>query len=184
MGLLRNPLPVILFSGMISSDRQLFEECTHILEAEYGSVDSASGPMPWETTAYYRDEMGPNLYRKFIFFRELIDPGELASVKIFTNSIEDRFTLHGTNGSRRRINIDPGYLTESKVVLASTKDFAHRIYIGNGIYAEVTLRYSSRERSFLACDHTYFDFRTEDYRMIFNAARNVLRKTLKEQRWE
>ncbi len=86
------------------------------------------------------------------------------------------------SGIRRRINLDPGYITEAKVVLASTKDFSHRVYIGENIYAEVTLRYSSKERSFTSCDHTFFDFRTEAYRLLFNTARYLLRERLKQIR--
>ena len=179
MGEIKNPIPAKLFAGMISSDPALFDECAGMLSAEYGAIDFASDVKPWNITDYYRDEMGPHLYRKFIFFNKLIDPGALSSIKIFTNSIEKRLFLSAAAGSRRRINIDPGYVTEAKVVLASTKDFSHRLYIGGNIYAEVTLSYSSSERSFMHLPHTYFDFRMESYKMLFNAARDMLREALK-----
>jgi hypothetical protein len=179
MGTMRNPIPAKLFAGMLASNPELFDECAGLLCAEFGPVDHESDAVLWDNTDYYRDEMGPRLYRKFIFFKELIDPAGLAAAKIFTNRIEERYCLKGTAGPRRRINIDPGYVTEAKVVLATTKDFSHRIYIGENIYAEVTLRYSSKERSFTACDHTYFDFRTESYRLLFNTARDLLREALK-----
>jgi len=134
--------------------------------------------MPWEVTSYYHEEMGSSIFRKFIFLQELMDPGKLAGVKLLTNAIEERYSLTSQSGSRRRINIDPGYVTEAKVVLATTKDFSHRVYIGSGIYAEVTLRYSSREETFTVLDHTYFDFRTIEYRELFNRARNMLRQNL------
>ncbi len=178
MGLLRTPLPAKLFIGMLSADCELLSSCADILSAEYGPIDLVTDSMRWETTDYYREEMGTGLYRKFIFFAELIDPGFLPSVKRFTNAIEDRFALHTGSGSRRRVNLDPGYVTEAKVVLASTKDFAHRLYIGDGIYGEVTLRYNSKEHSFQTLDHTYFDFRTEQYRILFKKAREILRSEL------
>lgn len=180
MGLLRTPLHAKLFIGMLSPESGLLSACADILSAEYGPLDLESEIMPWEITDYYREEMGSGIRRKFIFFSTLIDPGSLPAVKRFTNAVEDRFAQPGPSGSRRRINLDPGYVTEAKVVLASTKDFAHRVYIGDGIYGEVTLRYSSREHSFGILDHTYFDFRTEQYRLLFNRARDILRSGLNQ----
>ena len=182
MGVIRDPIPAKLFAGMLSPESALLDDCVDLLCDAYGPLDYESDVMPWNTTDYYRDEMGTVIYRKFIFFKELVDPGALAAVKNFTNGIEERYSLRMPSGIRRRINLDPGYITEAKVVLASTKDFSHRVYIGENIYAEVTLRYSSKERSFTACDHTYFDFRTEAYRILFNTARDLLRERLKQIR--
>ncbi len=179
MGAIRTPIPVKLFTGILSSERALFDECTRILSAEFGPVDYASGDMPWDMTDYYRDEMGDGLFRRFVFFKELADPGLLSAVKVFSNNIEKCFSVKTPSGERRRINLDPGYVSEAKVVLATTKDYAHRIYIGNNIYAEVTLRYSSKENSFTDCDYTYFDFRTGSYKALFNAAREKLREELR-----
>ncbi len=178
MGQIRTALPAKLFIGMLSPEPLFFSECAAIMCAEYGPIDLESDVMPWEITDYYREELGSRIFRKFIFLKELIDPATLSKIKLFTNTIEDRFALPASPGSRRRINIDPGYLTEAKVVLASTKDFSHRLYIGENIYAEVTLKYSSNERSFIALDHTYFDFRTDIYKKLFNKARNILREGL------
>jgi hypothetical protein len=182
MGIIRNPIPAKLFTGMLSPEPALLDECAGLLSAAYGPIDYESDVMPWDTTDYYQDEMGSVIYRKFVFFKELIDPGALAAVKKISHGIEERYSLNIPSGIRRRINLDPGYVTEAKVVLASTKDFSHRVYIGENIYAEVTLRYSSKERSFTACDHTFFDFRTETYRLLFNRARDLLRKQLKQLR--
>lgn len=182
MGVIRTPLPVKLFTGMFSPEPALFEECAGLLSASYGPIDLESDVLPWNTTDYYRDEMGAQLYRKFIFFKEIVDPERLSEIKIFTNNIEKQFSLMTATGSSRRINVDPGYVTEAKVVLATTKDFSHRVYIGNNIYAEVTLQYSSKERTFIASDHTYFDFRTDAYRLLFNSARDMLREGLRQMR--
>ncbi len=174
MGIIRNPLPVKLFTGVLSSEPALFDECAALICAVYGPVDYETDVLPWDITDYYRSEMGTSIFRKFIFFKELANPGSLAAVKVFTNGIEERFS----SGMQRRVNLDPGYVTEAKVVLATTKDFSHRVYIGEGIYAEATLRYSTKEKSFKSCDHTYYDFRTEIYKNTFNAARNLLREEL------
>jgi hypothetical protein len=145
----------------------------------YGPIDLASEVLPWENTAYYRDEMGDHIVRKFIFFERLIDPNELSRIKAFTIGLESRFAVQKGTIPQRRINLDPGYLTEAKVVLSTTKDFAHRIYIGNSIYAEVTLRYSNSARRFVPFEHTYPDYRTDAYAALFNRARDNLRSALR-----
>lgn len=178
MGEIRIPLPVKLFIGMLSPEPPLFYECADLLASEYGPIDCESGVMTWDRTDYYRDEMGPGIKRVFIFFQDLADPGILASVKHFTNSVESRFLAKNSDRPRRRINLDPGYVTEAKVVLATTKDFSHRLYIGANMFAEVTLRYDSKKRSFAPFEHTYYDFRTDTYREMFNKARELLRKEM------
>ncbi|HUI67588.1 MAG TPA: DUF4416 family protein [Nitrospirota bacterium] len=178
MGNPKSPIPVKLFVGMLSPDVGLFDTCTQLLCAEHGPIDYQSEIVRWDFTDYYREEMGSGILRKFIFFKRLIDPGMLPSVKHLTNSIEARFSLTSGKAVRRRINLDPGYVTEAKVVLASTKDFSHRVYQGQGIYAEVTLHYSTREKSFLSFEHTYPDFRKKESLDLFNKAREMLRATL------
>jgi hypothetical protein len=122
--------------------------------------------------------MGVGIHRKFIFFERLVDPAILPSAKLLANRIEARFSVASGTAVRRRINLDPGYVTEAKVVLASTKDFSHRVYLGQGIYAEVTLHYANRGKTFLALEHTYPDFRTKESLDLFNKAREMLRTML------
>ena len=178
MGDLKAPLPVKPFVGMLSPEADLFLQCAVILADEYGPLDMESKTEPWPFSDYYRDEMGSSLFRKFIFFRDVAPPEVLPRLKHFTTALEKRFSLDSPSGARRRINIDPGYVTEAKVILATTKDYAHRLYIGEHVYAEVTLRYDSRLNTFAALEHTYFDFRTEDYLRLFNKARDGLRQQL------
>ena len=178
MGQIRSPLPVKLFFGMLSPEPGLFDECSQILQREFGPINSGSECMPWDISDYYREEMGPNIFRKFLFFERTADPGRLSSIKRFTNDLENKYTVNAAQGLRRRINIDPGYVTEAKVVLASTKDFAHRVYIGDGIYAEVTLRFSSKDRSFVPHEYTYPEFRTKPYLAMFDIVREDLRANL------
>ena len=164
---------------MLSPTPPLFNECANILSKEFGPIDYQSDILAWGKTDYYRDEMGDDIVRKFIFFERLIDPGELPKIKLFTNTIEKDFGMSTADRFRRRINLDPGYMTEAKVVLATTKDFSHRVYIGANIYAEVTLRYSVRDNNFAPYDYTYPDYRTDLYRTMFNNARDLLRATLR-----
>lgn len=181
MGKIRDPLLVKPFVGMLSPDASLFDACAEIIRAEYGLIDHQSDILPWSNTAYYREEMGPGIVRKFLFLERLRDPAELPEMKLFTDGIEKAFSARSGGALKRRINLDPGYVTEAKVVLATAKDFSHRVYIGKGIYAEVTLRYSANDRSFMPCDHTYPDYRTEAYTTLFNNARDILRTALKDR---
>jgi len=178
------PKPVKLFLGMISRDPALFDECSRLFAREYGSVDIASSTMPWDHSAYYRKEMGTGLLRMFLFFERIADPETLVAAKHHAIRIETSFAEPSLSGIRRTINLDPGYLTEAKVVLATTKDFPHRIYLGNHIYAESTLHYHKDSRSFQPVEHTYPDFRTETSLDLFNKARDLLRSALKAQEKE
>ncbi len=178
MGQPRDPLPARLFIGMLTPEPPLFAACRQDLEAVYGPADAVSETAPWDHTDYYLAEMGPGLLRQFLFFRELIDPGGLAAVKRHTLSLEDRLRRNAEPGAPRRVNLDPGYVTEAKVVLATTKDFAHRIYIGQGIYAEATLRFDRDAGTFLSCEHTYPDFRAPRCRELFRQARAGLRRSM------
>ncbi len=180
MANIRQPIPVKLFVGMISRERPLFDECAELLCTEFGPLDMRAPIVAWDQTEYYQQEMGTGLLRTFIFFELLLDPEQLALVKNMTNLIEKRLS-HAVSGNRR-INIDPGYVTEAKVVLASTKDFSHRVYIGRHIYAEVTLQYREQGRTFVALEHTYPDFRRKDMVELFNEARGLLRAALKKVR--
>jgi hypothetical protein len=109
-------------------------------------------------------------------FERLIDPGRLAEIKLLTNGLEQEWS----EGGRRRINLDPGYVSRSKLVLATTKNHGHRIYLGRGIYAEVTLTY--RDKDYRPWPWTYPDYRTESYREILRAIRGIYLAQLKAAR--
>ena len=179
MGIPTTPLPVKLFIGMLAADPGLFDQCAVLLAGHYGPVESESPVWGWYASDYYREEMGAVLFRKFISFQRLVDPDVLPSVKLRTNSMEASLAVPGEPPGRRRINLDPGYVTEAKVVLASTKDYSHRISIGSGMYAEVTLHYSKKDQGFVASGHTYPDYRSDEVRAWFCAVRNHLRTALR-----
>jgi Domain of unknown function (DUF4416) len=181
MAEIRSPLPVKLFIGMISPEPALFNACADVLTAHYGPLDFESDVLPWNRTDYYRSEMGQELLRKFLFFSQLMDPGALPSIKHFTNSLERTYVVPAGLEVHRKINLDPGYVTEAKVVLATAKDFAHRIYIGEDIYAEVTLRYNTKERSFAPHEYTYPDYGSQTYLALFNRVRENLRTALSKK---
>ncbi|MCG8431397.1 MAG: DUF4416 family protein [Candidatus Omnitrophica bacterium] len=175
MGILRDPHAVKLVVGFIFKDVPVLEDSESALYARFGAPDAQSPIYTFMHTDYYRREMGDNLRKKFVSFRKLISPGSLASIKRFTNTVESRFSHQGT----RRINIDPGYLDSARVVLASTKDFVHRVYIGRKIFAEVSLFY--RDKQYRAWKWTYPDFRQKKYRDFFGYVRDIYTTQLKEK---
>lgn len=169
-----NPNLVKLFIGMLSNDVFLFEKLKNELQNVYGLTDLESPIWEWSHTDYYSKEMGTGLKRKFIFFEKLISPETISEIKLKTIELENQY-LNENKG--RRINLDPGYLDSAKVVLVSTKDYSHRIYLGSGIYGEVTLIYSGK--NYQTLPYTYPDFRTREYLDVFREARTLYKAQVK-----
>ncbi len=148
----RDPKPAKLVIGLFMKDRSLFEGLVDELGSKFGSLDMVSPWMPFDYTSYYEQEMGAPLFRRLLAFKSLIEQLDLASVKLTTNHLEAQYTRNG----RRRVNIDPGYLSYERFVLASGKNFIHRIYIGQKIYADLTLIY--QQGAYQKLPWTYPDY--------------------------
>jgi hypothetical protein len=159
--------PVKLIIGLLFSKDQILIKTERILKRSFGRTDFESGLIHFSHTDHYEKEMGAGLKRKFLSFEKLILPCELSKIKTQTNKIEKRLSIN----SLRQVNIDPGYLDLAKLVLASTKDYCHRIYLDRGIYAEVTLRYQGD--SFRGWDWSYPDYKTPEYLEIFGQIRKL-----------
>ena len=166
---------VKLFIGFIFAREEVYLKAKQILERKFGQSDFESQTLPFNHTRYYEKEFGHNLVRKFLSFGKLIQPEKLAQIKIITNKIEKGLTHQGM----RLINIDPGILNLSKIILATTKDYKHRVYLAKGIYAEVTLYYQNK--SFQSWEWTYPDYKTPEYIQIFNSIRNIYSHQIKLQ---
>lgn len=175
MGKIKEQKYVKLFVGMIGKTETLFKKAEDLLKERFKEPDLISCVFPFDATTYYNNEFGKPLKKKFISFKELILEGMLSEIKVFTNALEEKFL----NKGKRRINIDPGYLTTGKVVLASTKDSYHRIYLKDGIYAEVTLYFY--KGGFHEFPWTYPDFKKKEYRDFFLKLRKRYLKALKEK---
>ena len=166
----RNVEPVVFICGIIAADAGVLDEAVNVLEAEFGAIRSCSEVYSFDTTGYYAAEMGEELVRRFVHFRDCIDPGTLAGIKLRTNELERRFATRSDAGKiRRRVNLDPGYVTPAKLVLATTKDFAHRICLRDGIYAEVTLNFG--KEGVRSNEWTYPDFKSGRYDEFLLAVR-------------
>jgi hypothetical protein len=176
---MKRPLRVKLFFAVFTKFANLFDDVRNILIEKFGDVDLESQPYLFdEFTNYYHKQMGKGLYKKFYSFKRLIYPDQIANIKIFTNKVENDFSKMQTD-VLRPVNIDPGYVGFSKMVLASTKDNYHRIYLADGIFAEVTLRYV--KGSFQPWEWTYPDYRTKENILFFNRVRNIYKNQIKNQ---
>ena len=171
MGVPKPPNPVKLFVGMITQDPVWFEMAVKTLQVDYGPIDFEGFPQPWNHTEYYAQEFGDQLIRKFVFFERLIWPDQLWKIKRAIIEIERQMGEVINGRLYRRVNLDPGYLTHSKVVLSTRKDFSHRVYLQEGIYAEVTLIYQGKQ--FRPMPYTYPDYRATEYLQLFDQAREA-----------
>lgn len=176
MAAVRPPKRVLPFVGMLSADPDLFSRARRHLERALGRIEAETEVWPFDFTSYYQAEMGPNLKRQFVSFTEPVRPERLPEIKRETNRIEDVIRDESLSDVPRPINLDPGYVTLSKVVLATTKDYSHRVYIDQGIYAEVTLHFEGRQ--WRAWPWTFPDYAADRYHPFFSAVRDRLKTLL------
>ena len=168
MGEIRPPEPVALICGILAGREEWLEAALQLLERHLGTIEEMSDVFPFDCTRYYEPAMGPNLLRRFAAFSRLIDPGRLAEIKHLTNRLEGEVV----GEVPRPVNLDPGTLNGSQLVLASTKPYAHRVYLRDGIYAEVTLVWSAREGGgWRALPWTYPDYAAATYHPFLRAVR-------------
>lgn len=176
MGEIRNPRPAKLFAALLVRGGEMFPTLEAALCERFGPIELRSADFPFRYTDYYAREMGENLNKRLVAFAGLFDSQKLADAKIASNEIEARFV----QGGRRLANADPGFLSESKIVLASTKDNAQRIPIGSGIFAEITMTFDAKLGDYAALRWTYPDYASGDFRAFFLELRERYRGELKK----
>lgn len=172
MAKITQPQKTKFFCGLLSKAEFQISDLAPKLEKIWGPIERIYGPLPFNFTEYYHPEMGAPLLRRFVSFSHLFDRAELAERKLNAMRIEEEFL----KGPGRRANLDPGYMTLGQLILSTSKDREHRIFIGKGVFAEVTLFYS--KGSYQAFPWTYRDYASESYREIFLDIRNSLRAQL------
>ncbi len=146
------------------------------LRSEFGPTDHQSNVIPFRFTDYYKHEMGAAIDRVFFSFERLIEAHRLPEIKRHTNLIEAEFAS-GSAVVKRPANLDPGYLEHAKVVLATTKNFYHRMYLGNGIFGEVTMHFKNNAFQFFPW--TYPDYQSPEYLEFFLSIRRIYRNQLR-----
>jgi len=164
-----------LIIGILISNFAKKAELLHILINYFGPIDFQSDLLDFNFTTYYNREMGIPIKRFFISFDRLIPPQRLSHVKLTTNSIESIFKVQ----EKRKINLDPGLLSMSRFILASTKDSSHRIPLVSGIYGEITLMYESD--NFRPVEWTYKDYKSTQYLAILKKIRKIYMDQMKSR---
>lgn len=168
------PMPAKLVVGVFLKETALLGAVSGQLIEQFGPIDQVSGWFPFDYTDYYEPEMGTPLYRRLFTFKHLIEQASLSGIKRTTNDLEKKYVHH----TGRQVNIDPGYLLQERFVLATGKNFAHRIYIGDGIYADLTLIYTRGGLKTLPW--TYPDYASEPIKAFILQARQKYTIDLKK----
>jgi len=175
MGIINLPQPAKLIAGLLVSGPDKFmDQVNERLAERFGPIEKISNIILFDKSDYYKKEMGTPLYRYFLSLTPLYPPEALPDAKIATNEIESRF-LNEEGG--RNVNIDPGILTLQNLVLATTKNYTHRIYLGKGIFADLTLIY--QKGAYHPLPWTYPDYREEATRTFFSEVRGIYKEQLK-----
>ncbi len=173
----RRPDPVLLIVAAFSRHDAALAWGGERLAEIYNSVAFTSPPFEFRQTSYYEPTMGPGLRKRFFVFEKLVEADCMADVKRRTNALEQELMVAGLFPEPRPLNLDPGILSLGKFQLATTKDQAHRIYLRDGIFAEVTLRFEARE--FVPWPWTYADYREPDVRTFLKRCRDFYRQRLR-----
>ena len=169
---------VRLFSSLFSNEKGLIDMAINELVGLFGQPDVITPWLMFDRTRYYEKEMGWPLHRRFITFKELISPEELADKKLKTNKIEAKYSTEG----KRRINIDPGYICLERLVLATGKNYTHRIYLSHGIYADLTLVFN--KGTFKPLEWSYRDYSDAESIEFFNNEREKYKNQLRRAEGE
>jgi len=170
---------VKLICGIIASEEKFFKRAEKRLVELYGPLDLTSQLFEFDFTDYYEKQMGQNLRRIFVSFGNLISPEDLSDIKIRTNALEEEITEELKAG-KRIVNLDPGYMTASALVMATAKDFAHRIPLQHGIYAHLEFLFGKNDVRPLSW--TYPDFETKGYQEFFLKIRRIYLSQVQDQR--
>ena len=187
MGQCKPQPPAKLFFALMARSAELFAECEKRIEADYGPIDLRTETFSFDPyTDYYSREFGTGLLKRIVALEKLIQTEDLVDVKIRTNNLEFQLSepiaspaLTNSENANRQINIDPGYLNLSKVVLATTKDQAHRLYIARGIFEEITLSYRRVPAGYQPNPWTYPDYRDPVRLDFFGQLRQIYTRQLK-----
>jgi hypothetical protein len=169
---------VKLICGIIASEEEFFMRAEESLIEFYGSLDLTSPFFTFDFTDYYEKQMGQNLKRKFLSFGDLISPENLSKIKIQTNGLEEEIKKE-FKAAKRIVNLDPGYMTASALIMATAKDFAHRIPLQHGIYAHLELLFGKNDVRMLSW--TYPDFETKGYQEFFLKVRRIYLSQVQDQ---
>jgi hypothetical protein len=172
---LESPTKALFFAAIMSNEERLIPLLDKELESIFSKIEERSSIYKFDHSTYYYKEMGESIFKYFVSFDVLIDKIDLPDIKINTMRLEEKFFYLKDGFDCRKINIDPGYLTHSKVILSTSKNYSHRVYLGKGVFAELT--YIISKEGWKCLDWTYPDYRDNEVISFFSK----LRKKYKEK---
>jgi len=167
----RAPKAAALVVSVIYRVEERFDEAASRMAAAWGEPERIVGPFPFDKTEYYRREMGEKLLRRFFVSGRPVPRDSLAAIKNVAEGIEREFSEEG----RRTVNVDPGLLTEESFILATGKNCSHRIYLGDGVFADLTLVF--RQGEYRPLPWTYPDYASDEIRSLLGRIRERFRQT-------
>ncbi|WP_051261643.1 DUF4416 family protein [Desulfovibrio inopinatus] len=165
----RIPVPAQLMMSVMSAQwDEVWPELKERLEEHFGTIDYESPCLPFDHTSYYNAELGESISRKFVGFKQLFQQDTLVDIKLYTNQLENHFAR---SDNRRRVNLDPGFITQERLVLATGKNFTHRIYLGQGIFGDLTLMYQGK--TWQVFPWTFPDYKSKETQAHITALRRM-----------
>jgi hypothetical protein len=167
MSIPKIPSPAFLFFNIFSKKKDLIIQTLNEIEQYYGEFCWITSFFPFTSTHYYEKEFGNNLIRVIAALYNFIDQDRLLETKKFSYHLESKFS----ENKKRLVNIDPGMITAERLVLATGKNFTHRIYLGEGIFADLTLIF--QKNSFRTLSWTFPDYGSKEFISFFNNARDT-----------
>ncbi len=174
MGNVASPTSCLWLLVAFAGDRAALAWARRQVEQAWGPIAAESDEFEFCETDYYARAMGAPLWLRMWVGQQLFDPACLAERKLQTNLWEAAYCEGGQSSAARPLNLDPGYLSLAKLVLASTKDHLHRIYLSQGIYGEVTLHFTGGR--WVGFPWTYPNYQRPDYHAFFSRCRDLLRQ--------
>ncbi len=176
MGKIVDVLPVKLLFSIFTGKKEYFTFTLEKIEDIFGETEVFSDDFLFNHTTYYEAEFGKKLYRKFIVLKPLYKRDGIAKSKILTNEMEESFSKNG----QRIVNIDPGYLTLENFILFTTKNYTHRIYLENGIFADLTLIFQNKK--FNSLPWTYPDYASDEIKNFLREIRKIYANQIKSSK--
>lgn len=178
MSRLKDSIKVKPMAALFSADREKISSAALKLEEKLGPLDYISNEFEFNQTSYYREEMGWPLYKRFLAAERLMDPADLVDLKIWADQVESDFA---GGADQRNINIDPGYICAERLVLATGKNFTHRIYLDRGVYADLTLVFE--KGGFKSLPWTFPDYASVEVKqMMFDIRQKYMDQIKNETR--
>ena len=176
MGQIVEPSKAKLIAALLWNEAVNISEVYARLEKEWGPIDAYSAVYDFIHTGYYKDEFGERLKKQFVSFERLVDINTIPDIKILGNELENGFHT----GQNRAVNIDPGYIANAKLVMPTTKNLPHRVYIGKNIYADLQLIY--KKPTFQTILWTFADYKEPFNLEFFNKVRDRYMEQLSEEK--